>query len=582
MTRVRRDGPPAVRPDLELVALAAGLVVKATVLVSAVLGWGIASVLTAPAAVPLAVLALAPGLALHGRRRTAYLVGSATAVSSVLLVDLVYARAFDKLLSVTMLVPGASYEGLGASALALLRPTDALFYLDILLVLVLALRPRRAVAPRLARRPRLRRAALVGLTCCALFATQVLTLTSDPEDRLPWLSPLGFHVYEAYAELVDTNRVLEPHEVERVRAWFAANAGYHEPAPAHADLFGALAGKDVYLIQVESLEEVVVGLEVAGEEVTPTLNDLAGEGLRFTDVVQQTRDGNTSDAELLVTAGVYPLQNGSAFMRFPDNTGYTTLPSLAAGLGYETFALHGDGATFWNRDQVYPRLGWGTYLAEDDFADQTPLGMGLADTAMFDQALLELDAVGGRAPVLMHLVTMTSHTPFELPEHLQELPLPGEDMTSHYLQSMRYVDSALAGFLAGLEKRGRLEESVLVIYGDHEGVHKYATDDVWLPDNDLRLPLVVHAPGLPAQEVGTPGGQVDILPTLAFLLGVPAQEYAGSVMGRNLLGAASGSGIDSEGRLSPGVDGAGQLRAAYDVADLAVGGDWFTGGGPGG
>ena len=46
-------------------------------------------------------------------------------------------------------------------------------------------------------------------------------------------------------------------------------------------------------------------------------------------------------------------------------------------------------------------------------------------------------------------------------------------------------------------------------------------------------------------------------------------------MGRNLLGAASGSGIDSEGQLSPGVDGADLLLEAYEVADLAVGGDWF-------
>lgn len=567
-------------PDRQFVVLVAGLALKAVVLVVIGLDWGLSGLLAAPATVPLATLALAPGLVLHGPRRTAYLILSAAVLSTVLLADMVYARAFGRLLSVTMLTPGASYEGLGESVVALLRPTDALFFLDVLVLLALALRrrPGREPAPR---RSRVRRAALVGMSCAALFVGQVLTLTSDPRDRIAWLSPLGFHVYEAYAELIDTNRVLEPQERERVEAWFAANAAHQVPAPEHAHLFGALAGRDVYVIQVESMEEIVLGLEVEGQEVTPTLNGLLDQSLHFTDILQQTRDGNTSDAELLVAAGLYPLDAGSAFLRFPDNDGYTTLPQLAADLGYETYAVHGDGETFWNRDEVYPRLGWQHYVAEDDFAHRPRLGMGIADTAMFDQVFVELDRLAARTPgqerppVLMSLVTMTSHTPFRLPEHLQELDLSTDDTSSDYLQSMRYVDSAFADFYAGLRERGLLERSAFVVLGDHEGVHKYATDEVWLPENHLRVPLVVHAPGLDGLEVGSPGGQVDIMPTLAFLLGVPQERYAASVMGRNLLGPGSGSGIDSEGHLVPGVDGADLLREAYEVADLAISSDYF-------
>ncbi|MGO0576355.1 LTA synthase family protein [Ornithinimicrobium panacihumi] len=584
------------RPDRELVLLVAGLAVKAALLVLAVRGPGWAALVAAPAALPLATLALAPGLLLHGRRRTAYLLLSATVISTTLLADLVYARAFGRLPSITMLTSGASYEGLGSSVLALLRPTDPLFFLDVVVVALLALRRRRKLRAVSPVRLRLRRAVAVAATCAALFVGQVLTLTSDPNDRLSWLSPLGFHVYEAYGELVDTNRELEPEERAQVERWFERNATFHAPAPEHAELFGALAGRDVYVVQVESMEEFVLGLEVEGQEVTPFLNSLLADSLHFTDVVQQTRDGNTSDAELMVTTGLYPLERGSAFLRFPDNDGYTTLPGLVAGQGYRTLAMHGDGATFWNRDRVYPRLGWQDYVSEEDFASAPQVGMGIADSAMFDQALLEQGK--GEGPVLMHLIGLTSHTPFELPEDLQELDLSADDMSAHYLQSMRYVDSALADFYAGLEERGLLGRSAIVVLGDHEGIHKYAIGKVTVPDNHERLPFVVHAPGVTdaasdaatgggagqggtarggaGQRIDTPGGQVDIMPTLAYLLGVPEADYADAVMGRNLLREGSGSGISSEGVLSEGVDGVEQLRTAYEVADLALTSTWFV------
>ncbi|AXH95620.1 LTA synthase family protein [Ornithinimicrobium avium] len=562
--------------DRTFAILLVGLVVKATVLAEAVVGPGWSVLLAAPAAVPLSLLLLAPGLVLHGARRTAYLVGVAAVLSSVLLADLVNVRAFGRLLSVTMIGADAPLDGLGASVVAMLRPVDALFYADVVLVLVLALRgvlARRSAPVRV----RVWRALTVAVVGTALFAVQVLTMTSDPAARIVSLSPLGSHVHEAYAELVDTNRVLDPAERRRVEDWFAGNAAYQDPAPEHADLFGALAGKDVFVVQVESLEDVVVGLEVEGQEVTPVLDGLLEESIRFTDVVQQTRDGNTADAELLVHASAYPVQAGAAFMRFPENRGYASLPRLAGDHGWHTQVLHGDVASFWNRDEVYPRLGWDEYVSEEDFADTTQIGMGTADSALFHQALLELEEHAADGPSLMYLSTLTSHTPWDMPPELQGLELTETNHGAGYLQSLHYTDAAFGEFYRALEEQGRLDRSAFVFFGDHEGIHKYFPDEAppLVPDNDKRLPLIVHVPGMDGFEVDNPGGQVDILPTLAFLMGVPPDEYADRVMGRNLLGAQSGSGVDSDGAITYGVDGLELLTQAYEVADLAVSGDFF-------
>ncbi len=559
---------------LVTVALAA----KSVLVAAAVLETDRWAALVALSALPLIALLVAPALLLAGRARTAYLVGADVLVTTVLLADLLNVRASGRLLSLHMVAAAGSFEGLSSSVLAMFRWSDALLYADLLLLLGLAVTARwrtarpRAVVPRL--RPRT--VALVAAGAVLAFVGQVMMQSSDPGLRVVALSPLGAHAHEAYDELVDTNRELEPGERRRVADWMARNAAYLEVAPENADLVGLLEGRDVYLVQFESLEEVVLGSAPFGQEVTPTLNGWAEESLVFDHVVQQVRDGSSSDGELLMVGGVYPVQQGAAFMRFPDNRGYPSLPKLVAGEGYHPVALHGDAETFWNRDRVFPHLGYERYVGEEDFAlGGTQIGLGLADSDLFDQALHELERVP--QPRFMHLITTTSHTPWELPERLQALDLPDDDATSRYLQTVHYTDAELGRFAGELEDRGLLERSAIVVVGDHQGPHRYLPDDeVWIGDNGGRVPFMVYVPGMDGRRISTPGGQVDVLPTLAQLLGVPQDRYAGRVMGRTLLGPTTGSAVTSEGEVLPGADGADLLRDAYEVADLAITGDWFV------
>ena len=579
---------------LPLVVVA--LVLKSVLVAVAVLDTDRYAALVALSALPLVSLLVSPALLMRGRTRTAYLVGADLVVTTLLLADLVNARAFGRLLSVHMMAAAGSFEGLGSSVLAMVRWHDVLLYVDLLAAVGLTVlarrRAARAPAPTSAaasgpghrlgdrlrglrrRSTRLRTATLVAGVAAVSFGTQVVTQTSDPGMRVVTLSPLGTHLHQVYDELVDTHRELTPAERERIGVWFARNAAYQGVAPEHEDLVGLLAGRDVYLVQVESLEQVVLGAAPFGQEVTPTLNRWRAESVVFDQVLAQTRDGSSSDGELLMLAGVYPLESGATVLRFPDNRGYTTLPRLVADDGYHPVALHGDAATFWNRDRVFPQLGYERFVGEDDFAGGTPLGLGLADADLFDQALRELDRVP--QPRFLHLITTTSHTPWELPGHLQELALPGEDATSRYLQTLRYTDGALGDFEQALADRGLLESSAFVVVGDHEGPQKYApADERWLTGNEGRVPFLVHVPGMAGRIVSTPGGQVDVLPTVAHLMGIPAERWSGSVMGRTLLGEHTGSAVTPDGAVLPGADGAELLEQAYEVADLALSGDWF-------
>src|SRR5690606_29649529 len=126
-----------------------------------------------------------------------------------------------------------------------------------------------------------RAAAVVAAVAAVSFGTQVVTQTSDPGMRVVTLSPLSTHLRQVYDDLDDTHQELTPAERERVGVWFARNAAYQGVAPEHEDLVGLLAGRDVYLVQVESLEQVVLGAAPFGQEVTPTLNRWRAQSVVF-------------------------------------------------------------------------------------------------------------------------------------------------------------------------------------------------------------------------------------------------------------------------------------------------------------
>jgi phosphoglycerol transferase MdoB-like AlkP superfamily enzyme len=74
-------------------------------------------------------------------------------------------------------------------------------------------------------------------------------------------------------------------------------------------------------------------------------------------------------------------------------------------------------------------------------------------------------------------------------------------------------------------------------------VHKYYNDEVkqvqpqedWWLDDSKRIPLMIYHKGMNGQEITVTGGQIDIMPTIAYLMGIMEESYQNTVFGRNLL-----------------------------------------------
>src|SRR5207247_362043 len=102
-------------------------------------------------------------------------------------------------------------------------------------------------------------------------------------------------------------------QVAGAKAWFAARA------PLRAGVgptFGAARGKNLIVVQVESLQDFVVDFRVGEQDVMPHLRRWSDDALRFTNVTDQTNQGRTSDAELTAMASLLPLDRGAVAFQY--------------------------------------------------------------------------------------------------------------------------------------------------------------------------------------------------------------------------------------------------------------------------
>lgn len=110
-----------------------------------------------------------------------------------------------------------------------------------------------------------------------------------------------------------------------------------------------------------------------------------------------------------------------------------------------------------------------------------------------------------------------------------------------YDGEIRRTDEILGRFVAWLEEGGLLDRTLLVVTSDHgemlderpEPLLRY-THDPSLYDGVMRIPLILRGPGLPrGARVRAQVREIDIMPTVLALLGVPAP---GGVHGVALVG----------------------------------------------
>jgi len=244
-------------------------------------------------------------------------------------------------------------------------------------------------------------------------------------------------------------------------------------------------GRHVAIIQVESLDVAALSAKVDGQLVMPFLAGLKKRCMYYE--IRPVHASSSSDADFVMLMNQMPSGIIAPFkiVKYPF---HDALPRLTKAAGYSCFALHGNGGNFFRRRPAYEQMGFDGLLFKEEL-EKT--GLPVYEDLIHDDELLQCSAKllrQAKDPTVHFIITVTSHTPFVFTPPPGDAPFKNPKTEGeYYLNSMRYVDTALARYVDPLP-----EGTLVVFYADHDSQASYLDHR---PSGSNLVPVLIFQKG---------------------------------------------------------------------------------------
>ena len=334
-------------------------------------------------------------------------------------------------------------------------------------------------------------------------------------------------------------------------------------------------GKNLIVIHAESIQNAAINQEFNGNQVTPNFNRIKDEGIYFSNFHSQASSGTSSDSEFTFSTSLFPVTNGSVAVSY-WNREYESLQKLLKEKGYNTLSFHANTGDFWNRNNLHKSLGYNTFYSKNSYnvTEENSIGLGLSDKEFFKQTVPILKKEYEKNGKFMAtLIMLSNHTPFDEVDKYGEFDVDiKEEVTledgtttvksypymegtklGNYFKSAHYADSAFGELLDELDSEGLLDNTVIVIYGDHdaklpkkeyERLYNYDKENDTVLDKEdpnyreidyydyelnRSVPYIIWTKDKQFnKKIEMVGGMVDSMPTLANMFGLKPKYALGN------------------------------------------------------
>lgn len=276
---------------------------------------------------------------------------------------------------------------------------------------------------------------------------------------------------------------------------------YLESTPS--PYFGLLEGYNVFTIMIESGEAYAIH-----PDLTPNLYMMSQAGLNFTNNYSENK---TNVSETIGSIGHYP-----PIHFVPEDYTYsfeTSIPNILAD-DYETAYFHDNYSMFYSRGDLLDMIGFENLYFHDEIFDNEPrwewdgnLTLDSVTATRMVDLMFETDD-----PFYYFWTTLLMHGPYNEGETNIQLfedlgyfdtieqaeldgtwvnPLSAYDEVEvgrmkYYQAAMMDFDAALGILMDALDQRGKLDETLFVIYGDHTAYYHKFNHMVLSDDGELR------------------------------------------------------------------------------------------------
>lgn len=272
---------------------------------------------------------------------------------------------------------------------------------------------------------------------------------------------------------------------------------------------------NVVIVILESFARTIMDAEVDGQPVMPHMQRLKNEGIWFENFFANSF--RTDRGEVAVLSG-FPAQTRMSIMKLPTKS--RDLPSLARSLGRESYATcfaYGGDLNFTNQAAYMYATGWQELVWQKDLRfDAQPTDWGYDDALMCDwfaDRVIALDAAG--EPFLAGLLTLSSHTPFEVPY---------AKFADKVMNAMAFADECVGRMIDRLKASPAWDDLLVVLVADHG--YPYPRDLAYNVPLRHRIPMIWTGGAVTGPRVVEEyASQIDICASVLAQMGVAHDDF---------------------------------------------------------
>lgn len=305
---------------------------------------------------------------------------------------------------------------------------------------------------------------------------------------------------------------------------------------------GMFKDKNLIVLVGESFSSLAIR-----EDLTPNLYKLYKEGFQFDNFYTPIFPVSTADGEYITDTSLIPKEGVWSFLRVAGNYMPYSYANVFEKQGYSLNAYHNHTATYYERDKYIETMGYNSYLA---------VGTGLEDrmdtsnwpNSDYEMVKTTVNDYINNEKFMAYYMTVSGHMNYTKIGNMmvyrnwdQVKDLPYSNKAKGYLAANIELDKAVGELLSRLEQAGKLEDTVIVISGDHypygltlgeiNELSTFERDDKF---EKFRMPFLIWSGSMKGPiKVEKIGSSLDVLPTVLNLFG--AEFDSRLLMGRDIL-----------------------------------------------
>jgi len=285
---------------------------------------------------------------------------------------------------------------------------------------------------------------------------------------------------------------------------------------------------NIILVLMESWSAENTGCLGGPENITPHFDNLATQGILFTDFYATGIRSNYGMGGVLCS---FPSAPGRAIMkRYQAEHPFVTLPEILRERGYTNAFIYGGDLAFDNVEGFFRQKGFHYFFGDSYFGKEFYFSKwGIPDHILFEKAVPVIDSLP--RPFFTTIFTLSHHEPFDLPDSSLRKS-DGDVKHSQMYNSQVYADHALGQFVSQFIDQPVFDSTIFVFVADHTLLRSGPNR---LNRANFHIPLLIFAPdiiGTDQHIIDKVGSQTDIVPTLMHILG---GSYEHASWGRDLL-----------------------------------------------